>query len=759
MFSGSRAAIWFALTSLLCGARLEASQITVHLDAVGELPENLSSITVRLNPEDTSNHLSQGQPSSSDSAPEPIKASINRGASRTFDLKDGVIWSIRAEGDQVWSPERFVQTDQQVRSIHLPLFQVGQVRAKVKLARIGEMPEVLRVRFQPSEDSGKGRSAEAGAVDCPVKEGTAECAVPAGKLDLRISGSPYSPVYRLGTEIGPGVVSTLEAISLVRGASVSGFVVSESGDPAPAGTQVRISVGGTADPRFERRLNLVNTTTHTDEYGFFQFLGLLPGHYTVIAEAKGFAPARVGPIEARADLESALAGPLVLANPIKLDLGVDPARDPWGEDWRIELSQVDPESDRWLNTVEGSTAEGQYIRKGLAPGTYRLAIIGSEDTRWLEQTIQLSAGEEPLFFQIPILRVEGSLSVGDDPAPGQLWFGTRRGERRVRFDIDEQGEFEGALPGPGRWRLEWIPEGRRRTSVILPPVEVPDKPKVTLDLQVPDTRLVGKVVDRQGEPVQGATVTAVGGDKGSTPSRVETDEDGSFSLLGLEPGGYAVKAERASASSAMLPVDLAEGRDAPELRLVLQETAPLYGRVESGGRAVAGARVTIWPNLGSSAGVSFLNAVTGPDGLFQVDAPVDSDQFNVLSIAPGFGTRLANLARSSDQLLVIEMNPNPGSLDLGSVEDLDPSTFVVHDGAFLSLQAFLQISRRFGGGGLRGGAATISGLDPGNYALCRGTGALSALRASVFAAAPFCNYGVLPPLGTLNLAPPSGSSG
>ena len=721
-------------------------------------PKDLPPLSVHLRPEGTSSRPTDGKRSVSESLPEPIESSIKEGGSRTFDLKDGVIWSIRAEGDQVWSPERFVQTDQQARSVQLPVFPTGQVRAKVKLARIGEMPGILSVRFQPSEGFGKDRSAEAGAVDCPVKEGTAQCAVPTGTLDLRISGSPYSPVYRLGTEIEPGVVSTLDPISLVRGASISGFVVSESGDPAPAGTTVKISVGGSADPRFDRRLSLVDSTAHTDEYGFFQFLGLLPGHYTVVAESKGFAPARLGPIEARADLESALSDPLVLADPIKLDLGVDPARDPWGEDWRIELSQVDPESDRWLNTVEGSTAEGRYIRKGLSPGTYRLAIIGSEDTRWLEQTVQLSAGEEPLFLQIPILHIEGSLSLGHDPALGELWFGTRHGERRVRFDLDEQGEFDGALPGPGRWRLEWIPEGQGRVSVALPPVEIPDEPRVTLDLEVPDTRLVGKVVDRQGEPVEGATVTAVGGDKGSTPSRVETDEDGSFSLLGLEPGAYAVKAQRASAASAMVPVDLAEGRDAPELRLVLQETAPLYGRVESGGRAVAGARVTVWPDLGSSAGVSFLTAVTGPDGLFQVEAPADAEQLNVLAIAPGFGTRLANLPRSGDGLLVVEMNPNPGSLDLGSLEAFDPSTYVVHDGAFLTLQAFLQIARRFGGG-LRGGAATISGLDPGNYALCRGAGALSALRASVFAAAPFCNYGVLPPLGTLKLEPPSDRGG
>ena len=728
----------------------------MHLDAAGELPEDLSSISVRLTPEGTADRSTGMNSSSSGPTLEPIDASIDKGSSRTFDLEDGVIWSIRAEAEGIWSPEQFVQTDQPSRSVRLPLFPTGQVQAKVTLDRIGEMPEVLTVRFQPSEDQ-TGRSAEAGAVDCPVEKGSTRCALPAGKLDLRISASPYSPVYRLGTEIEAGTASTLRPVSLVRGASISGFVVSESGDPAPAGTTVRISVGGTADPRIEGRLRLVDSTTHPDEYGFFQFLGLRPGHYTVVAESKGFAPARVGPVEARADLESALADPLVLADPIRLELGVDPPRDPWGEDWRVTLSQVDPETDRWLNTVEGSTTEGRWTRDGLAPGTYQLSIVGSEDTRWLEQTVQLSAGEEPLFFQIPILQVEGSLSVGDDPAPGELWFGTRFGDRRVRFEIDDEGEFEGVLPGPGRWRLEWIPEGSDRTSVTLPPVDVPDEPKVTLDLEVPDTRLVGEVVDREGEPVEGATVTAVGGEKGSGSSRVETDEDGRFSLLGLEPGSYAVRAELASAKSAMVSVDLAEERDAPELRLVLQETAPLYGRVESGGRAVVGARVMIWPDLGSSAGVSLLDAVTGPNGLFQVDVPADAEQLNVLAIAPGFGTRLANLSRSSDGLLVVEISPSPGSLDLGSLEDLDPSTFLVHDGAYLSLQAFLRIARRFGGGGPRGGSATIPGLDPGSYALCRGAEALSALRSSVYAAAPFCNYGVLPPLGELKLSPPSGS--
>jgi len=678
------------------------------------------------------------------------------GRRKALELADGVLWSIRAEGEGIWSPEQFVPSNGREETVRLPIFPTGQIQAKVQLARIGEMPSALRVRFQPSEDAAKRDRGKAGELDCPITEGLAQCSLPAGKLDLRISGTPYSPVYRLGTEIEPQKQVKLAPISLVRGASISGFVTLESGEPAPTGTSVHLSIGGTVDPRLERRLKLVDSTEETDAYGFFQFLGLRPGQYTVVAEADGFAPARIGPIEARADLESSLVAPLVLATPITLDLSIEPPRDPWQADWDVDLSQVDPGSDRWLNTVKGTTHDGQCAFEGLAPGTYHLAIKGAEKSQWLDQTVELETKEESLLLQIPLLRVEGSLVIGDEPAAGVLWFGARHGSRRVQFALDEDGRFQGALPAPGHWRLEWVPGDQHGASVALPSIDVPDKPKVTLDLEVPDTHLVGEVVDRRGDAVPGATVTALGGDSASTPSRVETDEDGRFSLAGLEPGSYAVKAERASASSSMVPVDLAEGRDAPELRLVLQETKTLYGRVETGGRGIAGARITVWPNLGSSAGVSFLTAVSGPDGLFHVEAPADEEQLNVLTVAPGFGTRLANLARSGDGLLVVELEPNPGSLQIGPPEHLGPSVFLVHDGAFLSLRAFLQLSQRFGGHGLQGSSGTIPGLDPGNYAICRGAGALNALRSSVFAAAPFCNYGFLPPSGELSLAPPDG---
>src|SRR5579859_8113026 len=61
----------------------------------------------------------------------------------------------------------------------------------------------------------------------------------------------------------------------------------------------------------------------------------------------------------------------------------------------------------------------------------------------------------------------------------------------------------------------------------------------------------GKVVDAQGNPVEGAQVEIASLDKGGKPLVVKTKKDGSYMQVGLSPGGYKMTVTKGDLSSTM----------------------------------------------------------------------------------------------------------------------------------------------------------------------------------------------------------------
>ena len=81
----------------------------------------------------------------------------------------------------------------------------------------------------------------------------------------------------------------------------------------------------------------------------------------------------------------------------------------------------------------------------------------------------------------------------------------------------------------------------------------------------------GKVVDAQGKPVEGATVSIV--QKGAKSGRtVKTNKKGEFVQLGIFPGEYIITAEKDNEkANASMPVSIGEN---PDVNLTLSHTGP-----------------------------------------------------------------------------------------------------------------------------------------------------------------------------------------
>ncbi|HEX5724591.1 MAG TPA: carboxypeptidase-like regulatory domain-containing protein, partial [Longimicrobiaceae bacterium] len=86
-------------------------------------------------------------------------------------------------------------------------------------------------------------------------------------------------------------------------------------------------------------------------------------------------------------------------------------------------------------------------------------------------------------------------------------------------------------------------------------------------------RIVGRVTDPIGRPVEGATVVLVSAEAGQAPRTARSGETGGFEFAGVPAGSYTLRVERPGFRPRETPVAVEAG----ELRTVV-------ARLEPGGR-------------------------------------------------------------------------------------------------------------------------------------------------------------------------------
>lgn len=135
--------------------------------------------------------------------------------------------------------------------------------------------------------------------------------------------------------------------------------------------------------------------------------------------------------------------------------------------------------------------------------------------------------------------------------------------------------------------------------------------------------LQGEVVDERGTPV-GAAVVDVYEARGECPilaAETETDRTGRFTVPGLEPGSYTVRAYRQGRGSASAVEVVLRSEESENLRFILEEPAStVAGRVtDSKGRAVPGIRITCIPDpLPEKKSLIPCHGTSTADGTFRI---------------------------------------------------------------------------------------------------------------------------------------------
>ncbi len=677
-------------------------------------------------------------------------------------LPAGGHWEVQAVAQGFWSDAVVVQADSGAETLVRPrLFPVGTLRGTFETAKTDPTPNELEVRWQPPPGTSLTLAAPRATRQCELDGPAFRCAVPAGRLDLRFRVPGFAAVYRWAVEVSAGGAVDLGKVALQPGASVVGFVTAEDGR-APAGS-ARVLLERQASrqglgPEAERRLGSMSFVARADERGFFQFSGVPPGVYAATASLEGAAPAVVEGVEVRPGLEAEIVEPLVLARPVSFEARISPPHDPSGQPWQISMSRHDAEGFPVGEQVSGeATPDGSFSPSGLSPGTYSLRVSAGDGSRWYDEDVEVAADAPPVFIRLSLLEVEGVVRIGSEPLVATVWFGGRSGAPRVRFDTDLKGRFEGVLPRAGAWAIDLVAE-EHSLQQSLSPVEVPepdgDRP-VWVEIELPDTRLEGEVVDETGRPLAGASVV-VSADQGRR-TLTRTGDGGTFSLRGLSPGSHGVRATADDRTSGWVRAQVSETGRSPRLRLVATRSLQLSGVVLSPAGPVPGARVMAWPEVGSAGRSTGVDAVSDPLGRFKLALPASTRILHVVVFAPGNALRMLQLPVDPNRPLELRVQPSGATLVLelptGAMdESWQPQ--LAHGGVFVTLHELARWARLTGAPRSPAGSVVLPEMEPGDYVFClRGVPPAMWRPTGGAPSVPGCALGSLAPHSILTLRP------
>lgn len=610
-------------------------------------------------------------------------------------------WQFSGSAPGYWMKDRVVDIlPNELTEITLRVWATGTVGARLSVPRQESAPARVRIGFRAAANRGSEAEAkpwpDEGNALCPVKDSYVACQLPQGMLDLRIAATGFAPVYRWSVRVTPARTSDLGALDFVPGGSVTGFVLDQLDQPrrgiriallAPDGQAI---VQRSRDTEGQTRLRPLEV--RTDARGFFQITELVPGEYRLVTKtADGTSASAVARIQG--GCETRLDHAMVLAEPVAVDVVIEPPRHPTGTNWTVVFQNLDasPSDTPVQRPVPDS---GAVHVDSLAEGVY-LLTVQEGDQRWHGEEVEIRAPATRLEVRLPPVRVRGRLRLGGSPVAGLLVFGGRRSFESIELRSNENGDFEGYLPHAGAWPVDiQAPRPPMRRSLKRVQFEESIDGTYTADIDLPHTHLAGQVVDESFQPVTEAIVKVMpmGGDDNFFQTLV--DEYGRFEAWGLPDTSVLVSATAPGPLVADPHLVAPSRGNSPTTRvqIIVRASKTLRGRIvmDGSGTPVAGAFVKVTP-LAQTASFRGPLVSTDADGRFDVHLPKGTQAVDLT-----FGTQLHSvqmyrISALKDSEYTLWLEPTGGRLVLEFSETLDRQRFLAlfHQGAAESV-SFLE---------------------------------------------------------------------
>lgn len=448
-----------------------------------------------------------------------------------------------------------------------------------------------------------------------------------GSAHELVFSAPDRQELRVAVDRGEaGETRDLGEVVLRRGASITGTIVSGDDGQPVAGATVWTLRPAASILSWARNQRL-DTVTSTD--GTFRLEGCELAPYVLRVDAPAYARAY-----AVADpRETTEVGTLTLSRGVTVRVAA-----PDGSQARLDLRGEGEEAD----IVSAMAEDGVALLRHIPAGDVQLSVRKGRAVL-CEKSLQVPADRAELETrcdgELPL--VHGQVLVAGKAAPGLLqWQPQRRAQQGlivghtsraglvqqqvagesaspIVVPVADDGTFKTREISEGSWRVVWLPDAGGAAT----PREV-----VVTDAREQDVLLTfgpravrGRVVDREGNPAALATVTLL-----ESPGSTITDAAGGFTIAGLEPGTYSLRARQRNDSSSAVSVEVGFSRDTEgvELRLDRSATAAFSVAVVDGTRRpAAGAFVFLEADSGIRQ-----TAVTNSNGRAEFHLPAGAGE-------------------------------------------------------------------------------------------------------------------------------------
>lgn len=648
------------------------------------------------------------------------------------------------------------------QAVSSELRSLGRIAGSVKLADKKErLPKKLVVSTLPLR-SPASKEVPKGVLDCPVDaQGKWQCPpLPATAFDLVLSTEGFIPQYRWGVKVLPGKTADLGPVRLERGASVAGWVEIEGGrieENCRARLTPLVSPGGGAAATQKIRSTANEVTVRKD--GFFQLVGVAPGSYLLEVSQEGFAPATVQPLEVWPRSETFLRQPVTLKRPIRLELSLSPPHDWLGRPWKVRVARASDANASFYEEVFSGSADDQGLATipGQAPGRFRVSVSDALENDLASKSFQIAGPEDARqTIEMEILTVRGTVTLGQEPVAATLWFGGRRGSPGVKMESDSEGGFHGVLPRDGWWPVDVASPERKLDTRTKVKVEADRDGLAEVEIELPATRVFGKVLDETGRPMPLARLVVNTSDADVLAS---SDEAGSFDVRGLSEGMVHMSAAFSSGegewTSDRTPLFLRDGEETGPIELRMRKNRRLSGMVQSPLGPVPGASILVIPlRPPSLAG----GARTDLDGSFTALVPAATESAAVIVSPPGH-TLKAFTVPVGDVPQTLKVDREGGELEIlvpeesEDIEREEVILLVFQDGLPLPTPILSQWALGHGRDLTIPGKVAVGDVAPGEYRACLAARAVLASWQDSGWTAPLarCTTGQLTAGGTLRL--------
>jgi protocatechuate 3,4-dioxygenase beta subunit len=384
-------------------------------------------------------------------------------------------------------------------------------------------------------------------------------------------GIAEEPTVTVGSEI---------TIQLEAPASVSGVVVTASGEPVPGATvQLKDLAEQGPEPNIEAIMRGLfrrgEGGESTDAYGRFEFTKIAPGDYEVAAKTASQGTAKSDPLSLSPGMDftelQLVLDPGVSFSGIVVGSDGAPVQGahvqltPSGEDPTADMmSQFLPAA--MLNPVGSTTsdANGAFTINNVPPGTYQLVASHSAYAKTTMPNVQVASGRPVTGYRVTLGKggnAQGKYTIDGKPQPGaMIMIVGPAGFEMVQ--TDSQGLFDVSGLSSGSYMIAAIDPSGIATAgqgVQFKPqvVDIVDGEVTDVDLGdasgVPVTGLVSGAGDgltvvalrRPGGPsLESLDLTNLGNLFDSMrylAGQATVAPDGSFTIDGVEPGDYVLE--------------------------------------------------------------------------------------------------------------------------------------------------------------------------------------------------------------------------